>query len=129
MTLSREDTSAALRRWVNIALWVGQALFAALFVFAGVNKLFALMPEVVEQFEKIGLGQGFRYLTGALEVAGGLGLLVPRLAGLAALGLTGVMAGAVLAHLLVLPPAALALAPAAMGVVLALIARGRWPWR
>src|SRR4051794_31962104 len=32
----------------------------------------------IESFEKVGLGQWFRYLTGLLEVAGGVGLLIPR---------------------------------------------------
>lgn len=112
---------------VTVALWAGQVLFAALFIFAGLNKLFGLQQEVIDQFETIGAGVGFRFLTGALELAGGLGLLVPRLAGPAALGLTGVMAGAVVTHLTVLPPATLALAPAVLAALLGLIAWGRRP--
>lgn len=111
----------------TVALWAGQVLFAALFMFAGLNKLFGLQQEVIDQFETIGAGVGFRYSTGALELAGGLGLLVPRLAGPAALGLIGVMAGAVVAHLTVLPPATLALAPVVLGALLGPIAWGRWP--
>ena len=112
---------------VNLALWTGQVLLAAFFAFAGLNKLFGLQPEVVEQFERIGAGVGFRYLTGALELVGGLGLLVPRLAGLAALGLIGVMIGAAVTHLTVLPPAGLALVPAGLGGLLGLVVWGRWP--
>lgn len=114
-------------RAMSITLWTAQALLAALFVFGGVNKLAGLQPEVIESFQKIGLGEWFRYLTGACELAGGVGLLIPRLAGLAALGLVGVMIGAVITHVTVLPPVALALAPAALGVVFALIAKARWP--
>ena len=113
-------------RALNITLWVVQILLAALFAFAGINKLLALQPEVVEGFTRIGLGQWFRYLTGGLELAGAIGLLIPRLSGLAALGLAGVMVGAVFAHVLALPPVALAIVPAVLSVVLVLIARARW---
>ncbi|MBJ6761270.1 DoxX family protein [Myxococcaceae bacterium JPH2] len=121
------DTAAPSRgRGLNITLWVLQVLFAVLFIFAGSGKL-RTTPEVVENFDKIGLGQWFRYLTGTLEMAGGLGLLIPRLSGLAALGLSGVMVGAVLTHLLVLPPAIFALGPAVFCLLLDFIAWGRWP--
>ncbi|MBA2429869.1 MAG: DoxX family protein [Thermoleophilaceae bacterium] len=113
-------------RALNITLWVVQILLAALFAFAGINKLLAPQPEVVEGFTRIGLGQWFRYLTGGLELAGAIGLLIPRLSGLAALGLAGVMVGAVFAHVLALPPVALAIVPAVLSVVLVLIARARW---
>jgi len=42
----------------------------------------------------MGADDWFRYMVGTLELAGGIDLLIPRLAGLAALGLTGVMVGA-----------------------------------
>jgi uncharacterized membrane protein len=45
-------------------------------------------------FATIGIGQWFRYVVGALELAGAVGVLIPRLSGLAALGLIGLMAGA-----------------------------------
>jgi hypothetical protein len=65
-THTHTDTAATRPpgRALNITLWVVQILLAALFAFAGVNKLLALQPEVVEGFAKIGLGQWFRYLTG-----------------------------------------------------------------
>lgn len=118
--------AATRGRAVTVALWLAQGLFALLYGFAGINKLAGLQPEVVEQFARIGLGDWFRHLTGTLELAGAIGLLIPRLAGLAALGLSGVMAGAVVAHLLVLPPVALAVIPAALAVALLFIARARW---
>ncbi|MEU9189715.1 DoxX family protein [Streptomyces sp. NPDC048484] len=80
----------------NISLWVLQITLGALFVVNfGPGKLLG-SEESVEIFADIGVGQWLRYSTGILEVAGGLGLLVPRLSGLAALGLVGVMAGAVI---------------------------------
>ncbi len=36
-------------------------------------------------FTTIGVGQWLRYVVGALEIAGAIGLLIPRLSGLAAL--------------------------------------------
>jgi putative oxidoreductase len=110
----------------NIALWAAQILMAALFAFAGINKLFGLQQEVVDQFARIGAGVWFRYFVGAIELVGAVGLLVPRLSAPAAIWLACIMAGAVIAHLTVLPPMAVALVPATLGVVFLLIARGRW---
>lgn len=88
-------------RPVTIGLWVLQALLAFQFVGAGVLKLIG-DPAMVEMFATIGVGQWFRYLVGALELAGAIGLLVPRLAGLAALGLALVMVGATLTNIFIL---------------------------
>jgi len=54
-------------------------------------------------FRQIGLGDWLRYLTGGMQMAGAVLLLLPRTAraGAALIGLT--MAGAILAHLFVLP--------------------------
>ena len=76
---------------------------------------------MVAAFDKIGLGQWFRYLTGALEVAGGLMLLIPKCAFYGAALLVMVMAGAVVSHLAVLGGSPLA-------AVLFLIAAGVIAW-
>lgn len=91
----------------NIGLWIIQALLALGFAAAGLSKLLGAEMHV-EMFEAIGLGQWLRYLTGALEVAGAIGLLIPLLSGLASLGLAAVMVGAVIADVFVLdaPPIA-----------------------
>jgi putative oxidoreductase len=57
---------------------------------------------MVEMFATIGVGQWFRYAVGALEIAGAVGVLVPRLSGQAALGLACLMVGAILTNLFVL---------------------------
>ena len=86
----------------NIALWVLQIALAAAFILNfGPGKLLG-SEQAVQTFADIGAGQWLRYLTGILEIAGGIGLLIPRLSGLAALGLVGVMSGAVLAEVLFL---------------------------
>ena len=109
-------------RGLNIALWIAQVLCAAMFLFAGGMKLVG-PPEAVQGFEAIGFGQWFRYLTGILEVAGGIALLVPAAAPFGALLLICVMVGAVLTHLFLLPGSP---APALVLMLLcALIAWGR----
>lgn len=107
---------------MNIILWVLQIGVAAMFLMAGSVKL-AGPEQVVAMFNTIGLGQWFRYLTGALEVAGAVMLLIPRLSGVGALLLICVMIGAVFTHLFVIggsPVGAIVLL-----VVSAIIAWGR----
>ncbi|MCV9939183.1 DoxX family protein [Boseaceae bacterium BT-24-1] len=89
-------------RWRRLGLWGVKALLAAAFAAAGGAKLAGIQP-MVEVFGMIGVGQWFRYLTGTIEVVGAAALLLPALAGFAALLLAGAMIGATLAHLTVLP--------------------------
>jgi putative oxidoreductase len=85
-----------------VALWILQIALALLFVVNfGPGKVMG-SEQAVRTFADIGAGQWLRYLTGTLEIVFGLGLLIPRLGGLAALGLTGVMAGAVLTEVVLL---------------------------
>lgn len=114
-------------RAVNITLWVLQVLLAAFFAFAGINKLFSHQQEMVDNFAKFGLGVGFQYFVGAIELVGAIGLLIPRLSGLAAIWLAGIMVGAALTHVFVLPPVYLAVGPVVLAIVFGLIAWGRWP--
>jgi len=71
------------------------------FLAAGGSKL-AGAPTMVEIFAKIGFGQWFRILTGLLEVAGAVGLFVPRWTVSAAALLAVVMVGAIGLHLTIL---------------------------
>jgi putative oxidoreductase len=57
---------------------------------------------MVTLFDDIGAGQWLRYVVGVLELAAAVGLLVPWLAGAAALGLIGLMTGALITHAVVL---------------------------
>ena len=95
----------------NIALWVLQALTASAFLLAGSGALSG-QPKMVETFGRIGVGQWFRYVTGGIEVASAVLLLIPQLAPVGAGLLICTMIGAVLAHLFVVggaPVPALAL--------------------
>ena len=100
--LSSSTPNAKPSRGLSIALWIIQTLCAATFLFAGGSKL-AGSPEMVQTFDVIGFGQWFRYLTAALEVLGGIALLVPAAAPFGAILLICVMAGAVLTHLFLIP--------------------------
>jgi putative oxidoreductase len=77
----------------------------------------------VGMFAEIGAGQWFRFLVGGLEIAGALGLLVPRLLGPAALGLVGLMAGAAATNALLLGTSPLL--PIVLLLGAALVAWGR----
>jgi putative oxidoreductase len=86
---------------LNIVAWVLQALLVLAFFAAGGAKL-AGAPLMVAQFEKLGLGQWFRYFTGLCEVAGAIGLLIPRAVFYGATLLAIVMLGAIAVHLTVM---------------------------
>ena len=87
------------RRLTSVLLWAAQILLGALFISLGLAKL---NGGQVQEFSLIGAGQWFRYFVGAAELAGGIGLLTPWLAGLAAAGLAADMAGASITNLTVL---------------------------
>ncbi|MFC5091395.1 DoxX family protein [Amycolatopsis plumensis] len=59
-------------------------------------------PVMVEMFTEIGAGQWLRYVVGALEIAGAVGLLIPLLSSLAALGLAAVVVGAAITNVFLL---------------------------
>jgi putative oxidoreductase len=107
----------------NIGLWVVQVLLACVFLSAGWFKL-AGAPMMVEMFGTIGLGQWFRYMTGALEVGSGILMLIPGLAGFGAVLLACVMVGAILTHLTVLHNSPLE--PVILLVLTAIVLWGRW---
>ena len=92
--------SASTWKIINVGLWILQIGAAGMFLMVGFLKLSG-DPQMVGLFDTIGLGQWFRYVTGSLEVLGAILLLVPRLSGLGALLLVGVMLGAVPTHLFV----------------------------
>ena len=82
-------------------LWTLRILVAAMFLLAGVMKLVG-QPMMVREFEIVGLGQWFRYLTGVMEIAGATMVLVPSVSALGAMVLLLVDIGAFAAQLVVL---------------------------
>lgn len=75
-------------------------------------------------FATIRVGQWFRYLVGALEVAGAIGLVIPPLSALSALGLAGLLVGATATNLFVLGESPWL--PIGLLLMSALVAWGRW---
>ena len=59
-------------------------------------------PVMVDLFGRVGAGQWLRYVVGALELAAAVGLLVPRLAKLAAAGLVLLMVGAAVTNVAII---------------------------
>ena len=103
----------------RISLWAVQIAAAAMFLMAAAPKLTG-GAQMVGLFAAIGIGQWFRYLTGSLEVIGGLALLIPGAAVFGALLLVAVMVGAVATHLFVIggdPTMAILLLAASLFVV------------
>ncbi|WP_108522209.1 DoxX family protein [Bradyrhizobium algeriense] len=118
----------ARSRWAAAALWVVRGLLALAFVAAGGAKLYGV-PMLVEEFDHIGLGQWFRYVTGGLEIIGAILLLLPQKAALGALLLICIMTGAVLTHLFVIGGSAVpAIVLLALNAVVAYAERGQVAW-
>ena len=87
------------RTWTAF-LWFLQIVSAALFLMAGSMKLSGA-PLMVQMFGVIGLGQWFRYFTGAIEVVGAVALLIPSVASYAGAALAVTMVGAIITHLII----------------------------
>jgi putative oxidoreductase len=122
--ITTTERPAATGKGRLITLWIVSSLVALAFIGAGGAKL-AGAAVMVELFDKVGLGQWFRYFTGVLEVAAGIGLLISRYAFYAAVLLAIVMVGAIIAHITVLgsSPAA----PVVLFVLTGMIAYLRKP--
>lgn len=110
-------------RLANVALWVGQVIVATSFVMASIPKL-TLDPITVDGFAAIGFSPTGTVVIGILEVAGVVGLLIPRLCGFTATCAVALMIGAITLTLANLP-ASLAVFPTVIGVIAALVAYGR----
>lgn len=88
-------------KWMHSLRWTVQVLVAAAFLAAGGAKL-AGDPSMVAVFDQVGIGQWFRYLTGAVEITGAVLILVPKAAIFGAALLACTMAAAIATHLAVI---------------------------
>ena len=116
---------------MNIALWIAQALLAAIFLFAGGMKLVIPIEEMTKQMP-IPLPDWFLRFTGIVEVLGAIGVILPwllrirpALTPLAATGLVIVMIGATV-YTLAAGDFASAPIPLVVGILAAFVAYGRW---
>lgn len=92
---------------MKVGLWILQGALAAVFAVAGIMKLLQSQPDYAEE---MAWAEHFTPVTlnilGAAEVLGAIGLIIPAvtrivpvLAPIAAAGLAGIMAGAVIIHI------------------------------
>jgi len=116
-------------RGMTYALWIVQALLAALFLFAGGMKLILPLDQMAGPVPLPGL---FLRFIGVAEVLGAIGLILPGLlrirpglTPLAAAGLVIIMIGAT-AITLAGGDVVTAVIPLVVGVLSALVVYGRW---
>jgi putative oxidoreductase len=93
--------AASLEASRNGVLWGVQVLGAILFLITGFAKLSG-DEQMIQTFDAVGIGQWFRYVTGLIEFASAILLLIPALSGIGALLLVPTMIGAILTHLLII---------------------------
>lgn len=116
-----------LSRPAHMALLVLQVLLGIFFVIASAVPKLVGEAIAVQIFEDIGIGQWFRYVVGVLELVGGIGLIIPRTAGLAALGLAVLMVGATITNLFIIDGGVAIVTTIVLFILLSVIAWFRWP--
>lgn len=118
VTATPAPSRAAARTVLVLRILLGLFLIVA----SALPKLFG-ETYAVQIFDQIGAGDWFRYFIGVVELAGGIGLLVPALAGPAAVGVILLMVGAGITQVWVLDQPAFVVTPIIIGVLAAVIAR------
>ncbi|MEV5649904.1 DoxX family protein [Nocardia sp. NPDC052254] len=127
MTTTAPGSPVAPAKIRNRVLWTVQIVLGLFFIVAsGLPKL-AGQSDAVRIFHEIGWGDWFRYFTGVVEIAGGIGLLVPRLSRLAAAGLSVTTVLAAVTQAVVLDARGNMIFPLVLAVVFAWIAYERRP--
>jgi len=116
-------TATSTSRAANVTLWVLQVVLAVVYLLAAAGK-FTAGPEAIAMYEAMGVGVTGMYVIAVLEVAAAIAMFVPRLTGLAALGLVALMIGAVILTIGI-GAGGFALVPAVPGVLAAVVAWGR----
>ncbi|MEU1432010.1 DoxX family protein [Nocardia sp. NPDC005746] len=118
-------TVAAPTKLRNRVLWTLQIVLGLFFIIASGLPKFVGQADAVRIYNEIGWGDWFRYLTGLVEVSGGLGLMIPRLSGPAAAGLSITMVCAAATQAFLLGAPGLAIFPLVLVAVFAWIAYER----
>lgn len=111
---------------MSIVLWIAQAVLAALFALSGLSKLVQQKDKLAEKYTWMDdFSTPMVRVIGALEVAGGIGLVVPPVAAPAATGLAVLMLLAAGLHVRRREPRGVVVT-AVLLVLTALIAVGRF---
>ena len=120
MTTRDLSNEVTMHRAATIAAWALQILLGLAIAGGGVLKLSG-DPAMVQMFDDIGVGQWLRVAIGVLEIAGGVGLMIPRVRALAARCLLILLIGATVTNVIVLatsPVVSLALAMVALVILI-----------
>ncbi|MFJ6081920.1 DoxX family protein [Streptomyces sp. NPDC092369] len=88
-------------RRARIALRTLQVVLALFYVVASALPKLIANSAAVDSFDRIGWGSTGMYVIGALELAGGIALLIPVLQSVAAVALSALMVGAFVVQLTV----------------------------
>ena len=114
---------------IHYVLWAVQWLLGLLFLLSGVMKFIMTVEQMTQQVKLPGL---LLHFVGAMEILGGIGLILPGLlrirpglTPLAACGIVIIMTGAVVITATSIG-VAFALLPLIVGILAAFIAYGRW---
>jgi uncharacterized membrane protein YphA (DoxX/SURF4 family) len=103
MALTQQRTAESDAMAFDAIEWALRLGVALVFVGIGCEKVFASRDSYwVKVFTEIGFGLWFMYLTGTIQIIGGLLMIVPRTAVFGAALLACTMIGAILTHLFLL---------------------------
>jgi putative oxidoreductase len=103
MALTRQRTAESDAMAFDAIEWALRLGVALVFVGIGCEKVFPSRDSYwVKVFTEIGFGLWFMYLTGTIQIIGGLLMIVPRTAVFGAALLACTMIGAILTHLFLL---------------------------
>ncbi|MFC7261642.1 DoxX family protein [Streptomyces lutosisoli] len=89
-------------RSARISLTALQIVLGLFYAIASALPKLIAHPSAVEAFDKLGWGHTGMYVIGALELAGGIALLVPLLDSVAAVALSALMVGAFIVNVTVI---------------------------
>ncbi|MGX4692811.1 DoxX family protein [Streptomyces sp. JNUCC 63] len=101
MSVTAGAVPARGRRAARVALRTVQVVLALFYAFASALPKLIAHPSAAESFDKLGWGSAGMYSIGVLELAGAVGLLIPVLQSVAAVGLSALMVGAFVVQLTV----------------------------
>ncbi|MET7619597.1 DoxX family protein [Streptomyces sp. NPDC005408] len=93
-TATATATGTTLSRRSHLAVRTLQIVLALFMAIPSATPKLIGHSSAAESFDKIGFGDWFMYLTGGLELAGAIALVIPILSGLSALAFMGLMIGA-----------------------------------
>lgn len=99
---SSASSATARSRGARISLGALQIVLGLVYALASALPKLIAHPSAAEIFDKLGWGSTGMYIIGALELAGGLALLIPVLSSVAALALSALMVGAFIVNVTVI---------------------------